>query len=198
MPLHYLVLVGLLANLAGTYAYIRDTLYGRTRPNRVTYFLWSFAPFIAFVASLSAGVTWAAVPTFAAGFTPFLVLVASFYAKDGAWSLTRFDWVCGGFSVGALVLWYLTGDPTLAVALSILGDACAALPTLIKAWKRPETESGYAYLLGTLGPFTAIFAVSRYDFIELAFPIYCFGLTVLLSGITLGRKRALARKRDNV
>ena len=34
--LEWLTLSGLLANLYGGYAYIRDTLYGKTRPNRVT------------------------------------------------------------------------------------------------------------------------------------------------------------------
>ena len=44
-----LVIVSALLLLWGGYAYLRDTLAGRTKPNRVTWFLWALAPWSASV-----------------------------------------------------------------------------------------------------------------------------------------------------
>jgi hypothetical protein len=52
----------------------------------------------------------------------------------------RLDYVCGLFSVGAIILWALTKTPAIAIILSIIADALAAVPTLVKSWHHPETE----------------------------------------------------------
>src|SRR6185437_6841760 len=137
--LQYLVLVGAAIQLYGIYDYIRDTLKGKTQPNRVSWLLWSIAPTIATVAALTAGVRWAVLPVFISGFGPFLVFLASFVNKNAYWKLERFDYLCGIFSILALIGWGITKDANVAIVFSILSDGTAALPTLIKAWRFPET-----------------------------------------------------------
>lgn len=186
-----LVWVGFAANLIGSSAYIRATLKGSVRPNRVTYFLWSLVPFIAFAASVSDGVGWAALPTFASGFCPLLIFLASFYAREGVWKLGPLDWVCGVFSLLALFLWGVTESPFLAILFAIFGDLLAALPTLRKAWRRPETEASLTYLLGLVGPLTVPFVAQRFDFVELAFPCAVFLANAVLYTVIVFRRRAL-------
>ncbi len=44
--LQYLVLLGAAIQMVGVVSYLKDTLKGVTKPNRVTWLLWSIAPLI--------------------------------------------------------------------------------------------------------------------------------------------------------
>ena len=179
--LQYLVLVGAALNLSGTYVYIRGTIKGTTRPNRVTYLLWSIAPFIATGAALSSGVRWAVVPVFATGFGPLLVFISSFVNKNSYWKLGRYDYICGAFSVLALILWGLTSQPMIAIIFAIISDAFAALPTLKKSWTNPETESGSAYILAMIATVTTYAAVTSWTFSEYGFATYIIFMDGLIA-----------------
>lgn len=54
--LQYLIFIGATAQLIGIASYIKGTIKGNTKPNRVTWLLWTIAPMIATVATLSGGV----------------------------------------------------------------------------------------------------------------------------------------------
>ena len=168
----YLVLAGAAASLTGWIAYVRDTLRGKTKPNRVTYFMWSFAPLIATAAALSKGVTWAALPVFMAGFCPLLVFVSSFANERAYWTLGKLDYACGVFSAMALILWGVTRQPNIAIVFAIASDGLAAVPTLVKAWSHPQTETGLAYLLAFVSAATSFAAVKHWTFPECGFAIY--------------------------
>ncbi len=178
----YIVIIGAVISLSGELVYIKNTIQGKTKPNRVTWFIWALAPIIASIASFSDGVGWAAVPVFMAGFGPLLVFLASFINKHAYWKLQTLDYVCGFFSILALVLWAVTKDPTIAVLLSIISDFLAGLPTIIKLWKYPETETVTPYTTGLLVTVTSFLSIQRWKFTAYAFPvflviIYCIQIT---------------------
>ena len=70
--LQYLVFVGAGVQLLGIAAYVKETLRGKTKPNKVTWLMWSIAPLIATFAALSDGVTLAALPVFMSVLRHFL------------------------------------------------------------------------------------------------------------------------------
>jgi len=170
--LQYLVFLGAAVNIFGVFYYIKDILRGKTKPNRVTWLMWSVAPLIATVAALSNGVSWAVLPVFMAGFCPFLVLIASFVNPNSYWKLGTLDYVCGFLSVLALILWGITKEANIAIMLAIASDGIAVVPTLVKAWKHPESESVIAYTTGLFNALTSFVAIKLWSFSELAFPIY--------------------------
>jgi hypothetical protein len=170
--IQYLVLVGAIVNLFGIASYIKETLRGNTKPNRITWLLWSVAPLIATAAAFSDGVRWAALPVFISGFGPLLVLLASFVNKKSYWKLEKFDYLCGLFSILALVLWVITKEPAIAIILTIASDGFAAIPTLIKLWKYPETETADAYTAGLFSSLTSFVAIRAWSFTSVAFPVY--------------------------
>lgn len=94
-----------------------------------------------------------------------------------------FDLSCGIVSLVTLVIWYLTQNSDLAILLAIVSDALAALPTLIKAWRYPETESIKPFAAGILTTGIALPATSTWDFAHLAFPVYLFLLNILMTVI---------------
>ncbi len=171
--LQYLVFVGAIVLFVfGAVPYIRDTLKGKTKPNRVTWLMWSIAPLTASIAAVVDGVGWAALPVFMSGFCPVLILVSSFFNKNSYWKLEKFDYLCGLFSALALILWAITKEPVIAIIFALISDAFAATPTLIKSWKHPETETVAVYVVDIFTVSTSFTAIKIWNFSALAFPIY--------------------------
>lgn len=168
------VFVGLVIGLIGSISYVVDTIKGKTQPNRVTWFLWALAPFVAFSAMMDQGVGLVSVMTLSVGIGPFLIFCASFFNKQSVWKMSRFDYVCGAFSLLALVGWYITKEANAAIALSLLADALALTPTLVKSIKDPESESSLVFLMATINSAIALLVLDTWTFSESAFPLYIF------------------------
>jgi hypothetical protein len=167
-------------DLAGTAAYARDTLLGHTKPNRVSWLLWTVAPLIGFFAQISQGVGLIAVLTFVIAFGPFLVLAASFINKQSYWKITTFDLACGGISVLALILWLATGQGVIAILLSMVADFTAGIPTVVKSYTNPETESSGAYFAGIFSAGITFFTIRNWNVATYAFPVYLFVMCAIL------------------
>lgn len=167
------MVLSLIIGLAGDYTYIRDTLTGRSKPNRVSWFMWSIAPLIGVGAALSAhSDPWVTSRIFLAGFLPLIVFIASFVNKKSYWKLTTFDFICGACSAAALIAWLLADSPSIAVLLAAIGDGFAALPTIRKAWKNPETETGTLFIASLIGTFLVLPSIPKWDIVNSAFQIY--------------------------
>ncbi len=172
-PAHWLVLLSLVVSLAGSAAYIRDTLKGRSKPNRVSWFIWAVAPIMGAFAALSVNAdAWATLRTFMAGFVPLLIFLASFINPNSYWKLTKFDMACGILSVIALGMWLFADTPRLAILLLALGDLFAVIPTLTKAWKRPETETGITFVAGFVSCLLVIPSIPIWNIENAAFQVY--------------------------
>jgi len=168
----YLVFLGAAAGFWGMLVYVRDTLRGTTKPNRVTWLIWAVNPLIAAFVSFADGVGLAAIPVLFTGLGPLLVLLASFVNKNSYWQLNRFNYFCGICSIVALVFWATSSGPVLPIAMAIISDTFAVVPTLIKMWDYPETETAAAYLLGFFCALTSFAAIKVWDFSSYAFPLY--------------------------
>ena len=168
----YLVILAAVASLLAAVVYIRSMFVGGTKPNRVSWLMWSIAPWIATAAALSNGVGWAVLPVFMAGFSPFLIFTSSFFTKKAYWHLSTFDYVCGSLSGFALIMWWLTKDPNVAIVFAIASDALASMPTLTKAWTKPETESVWPFIIGVFGASSSLAVATLWTFSEYAFPSY--------------------------
>jgi hypothetical protein len=177
-------ILGALLSFGGVVVYLVETIRGTSRPNRVTWFLWSLVPFIAFFAQIKEGVGYSSLLTFVSGFGPFLVFLASFINKKSYWEIGRFDIVCGAIAIVGVVLWLVTNNPNLAILFSIIADGAAASPTVVKSIKFPETESYLAYLGGGVGAVLTLLTITNWQFANYAFPLYilllCTILTVLI------------------
>ncbi len=178
---HWLVVLSVFVSLSGSAAYIRDTLAGRSKPNRVSWFLWALLPLIATAAALTAHADiWATIRIFLAGFLPLLVFIASFINRQSYWKLTTFDLLCGLCSVAALIVWGLINSPVLAILLAVIGDGFASIPTILKAWKHPETETGLAYAASTISVLLVIPSIPKWNIQNSAFQVYLLIVNVFL------------------
>ena len=196
LDVHFVIL-GAVIGLGGMLSYVRDTIRGVTQPNRVTWFMWSLAPFIAFAAEVQAGVGLRSLMTFVIGFGPLLILAASFSNRQAAWHIGPFDWLCGALSAAGLITWLATRHGTVAVVASIAADALAATPTLRKSWSAPETESASAYVTAAVNALITVLTIDRFTTANAAFPLYILVIASVESLFVVARlgPRLSARRR---
>lgn len=178
---HVLVLISALISSLGAYAYIRDTLRGTTKPNRVSWSMWALAPLIGTGASVAAGADlWAVARVFLAGFLPLLVFIASFFNKQSYWKLSYFDLTCGAASLLALVIWLFLSNPIIAVLVAAIGDGFACVPTMAKAWKAPETETLSTYVASFVSVLLVLPSIPVWNIQNSAFQIYLLAANFLI------------------
>ncbi|MFA5358672.1 MAG: hypothetical protein WC310_02550 [Patescibacteria group bacterium] len=170
--LQYLIFIAAIVQLMGSLLYVKETLKGKNKPNKITWLIWSLAPFIGTAAAMSNGVGWAVLPVFMSGFGPFLIFISSFYNPQSYWKLGFFDYVCGALAILALVLWAITKQPIAAILLAITSDVLAAIPTVIKTWRYPETETVQPYITSLFGALTGFFAIKVWILSAYAFITY--------------------------
>lgn len=174
------IFIGAILSLVGSLNYVINTLKGKTKPNRVTWFLWALAPLIAFSAEIQKGVGLPALMTFMVGFGPLMVFIASFVNKQSYWKITKFDIVCGALSILGLLVWAVLREGNIAIAMTIVADLLAALPTVVKSYKEPKTESSLLFLFASINATITLLAVKVWDFAHVAFPMYILLICSLL------------------
>jgi len=166
------VIIGALIGAVGSVAYLVDTVRGKVKPNRVSFLLWSIAPLIAFAAQIDQGVGLESLMTFSTGFLPLTTFIASFVNKKAEWKITKFDIGCGVLSILGLILWLVTKVGNLAITFSILADALAAIPTLVKAYRYPDTELAWPWIATVFGVILTLLTLNRLTFANSGFIIY--------------------------
>ena len=166
------VIVGTVIGAIGSIAYLVDTIKGKVRPNRVSFLLWSIAPLIAFAAQIKQGVGLEALMTFSTGFLPILIVIVSFVNKKAEWKITRFDLICGLLSILGLALWLITKVGNVAIFFSILADGLAAVPTIVKSYKYPDTELAWPWIATSFGVVLTLLTIKDLSFANSGFIVY--------------------------
>lgn len=175
-----IIYIGVAVGLISTFVYIKNIFYGETRPNLVSWVLWLLGPFLGVFFQLKAGAGLSVLPVFMAGFGPLLVVVFSVFRKNAYWKLNTFDIVCGIFSVFALVLYALTHNLAVSIIFAILSDLLAFIPTYIKGWKFPESETSSVYWTGIFNNVLGLLIIKNWSF-----TIYSFGVYLIIANIVM-------------
>lgn len=183
----HFVYLGAAIGAAGQAGYVVATVQGRTQPNRVTWLLWALAPLLAFAVEVQQGVGLRSLATFVFGFGPLVVFVASFANRAAVWRLRRLDYVCGALSLAGTAWWLVTRQGVVAIAAAIAADALAALPTLVKSWRRPDTEHPSVYLGSFANACITLLTVTTVSAPELAFPLYIAVIALVEVVLVAGR-----------
>lgn len=187
----YFVIIGVILNAIAVTGYIIDTLKGKIQPNRVTFFCWSLAPFLAFAAQRYQGVGIQSLLTFSIGFFPVLILIATFFNKKSIWKLTFFDFFCGFLSILGLTLWMVTKVGNIAILFAIIADFFGAVPTMVKAYKHPESELAWAWGLPVINGVLTLLTIKTWTFQYYAFPAYFTmsqGIIYFFAQFKIGKK----------
>ena len=186
------VIVAGIISVVSSLPYILDIAKGKTHPNLVTWLTWTILVAINVWVAITAGAYQTAILSGAVLLADIAILSMGF--RKGVKKYTPFDIICQILALIAIALWRLTGNPSLAVILSLSALLVAAMPTYRHAWMAPFAETWEGFAMAVAAGLLTIASLSKYDFIALAFPF----ITVLNCGVVvtiiLTRRRVVTRK----
>ncbi len=188
IPESFALIGAIIGSLGGVF-YLFETLAGRTQPNRVTWLLWGIFPVVIFVAQRAQGVQGLSWVTFVAGLMPLLIVAASFFNPKAYWKSEPRDYLLMAAAIVGIILWALTHNPNMALLFSLAADLLAGIPTVIKAYRHPQSESWVAFAISTFGFGLSFLSIHAYTLENTTFVAYVFimnGAIALLA--SRGRK----------
>jgi hypothetical protein len=166
--------LGILAGVVSFVAYIiyfRSILKGHSKPNRITWWIWTFMGGVlalSYYASGARDTIWSPIVEFIG---PFITALFSIkYGEGGVVDKTDVFCLAGG--VLSIVLWILTGNPIVALMLNIAIDQFALIPTIKKSFLRPEGESFWAWAGTGMGDLLNILAIDKIVFSIIVYPVF--------------------------
>jgi hypothetical protein len=184
------VIVGVVLNLCGNVDYVLGTVKGRIKPNVVTWSLWSLPPLVGFLCEINGGAGPEAMLTFALAAGPVAIVVASIASRHARRSaITGLDRSCAALSLATVLLWVLSSSASVALTLAIATDAVAAVPTAIKTYREPDSESRRAFILFAASAIATMLAIKEWNMVNCAYPTYIFALSAVILTLTTVPRR---------
>lgn len=181
--------VAVLIAVFGTGPYIVGMLRGRIKPHAFTWLVWATTTFIAFVGQLVGG---GGIGSAASGASAAVCLAVSLYAFwRGDRAYTRLDWICLGGAGAALIPWALSGGPLTTLILIALMDAIGSVPTIRKAYVKPDEEGISTFVLSTFKWLLAIYALDHLNVLTLLFPATTTAVNAVIIAVVLVRRAQL-------
>lgn len=176
--------LGIAAGIIGFLAfvpYIIETLSHKTKPNKATWIIWAVLGIIIAASYWSAGArdsAWTPI-AYALG----ILVVAGLSLKYGEEGWTSLDKACLLGAGCGLLLWALTSDAALALYFTISVDAIGAIPTIKKAYERPQSESRAAWALFLAANSLNILAIGSWTLAEASYPVYVLVLSMAMCAL---------------
>ncbi|MDB5159749.1 MAG: hypothetical protein JWO99_12 [Candidatus Saccharibacteria bacterium] len=173
-----------------TLPYIIDVVKRKTRPNIVTWVVWTVLISIgaaALFASHDYNAAWLLVGDAIATFAVVIVGL-----KYGTAELDGFDIVCLIGALVGLALWLIFDSPIIAIVATIIIDLIGTIPTIRHSYRRPEEETSITFALGAIATIFTLLSLSEYAFSAWIYPAYLLcsnGLLFLIIYFGQHRKR---------
>ncbi len=168
--------------------YGRETLDGRTLPNVVSWGIWKLEVLIALAAQWSAGASWSLLLLVSATVINITIVGLGVFGY-GYKKFGTVETVCLSLSLLALLLWQVTQNPLVAIFFAIAADFIAYIPTLVKTYKEPGSETALLwFLLMVVGILSAVSSI-KIDLANLAFPVFYASINLVVWGfVFLGQR----------
>lgn len=182
----------ILATMAGP-SYVIGIIRGSVRPQRMTWFIFSVLGVIAFAAQVSAGASWSLV------FSGFdlvgNLLTFGLSLWRGTGGTTRLDWAALAIAVVGMGVAVVIRQPVAAILGVILADLCGMWLTVVKTWRRPNSEQAMAWVLFATAGVFGILTIHHWTWGIVLYPMYIVVANYCIPIIQLIRRRMLATSR---
>lgn len=173
--------------IVGNVPYVVDIFKGRVKPHSYSWFVWSIVSVTVFFGQVAKGAGIGALPTAAAEI--FTVIIFFLSLKYGYQKITRTDTIFLFLALGGLIPWIFTHDPTISVAVAVMIDVVAFLPTLRKTWAEPRTEAPLLYALNVARHILALISLEAYNLATMAHSVSMIVTNTLMTVFILSRSR---------
>ena len=146
-------------------------------------------------------------------------LVAQMFAKGWEWNLTGLafstlgcfiifiisislnqfiikssDWIFMFLGFLCVLIYFQSKDPWLTTIFAILADLAVGIPTLVHAYKEPQTQKSIAWKLGFVSWIFSLILCIGHDWLYALFPIYLFLFNCAMILLTEKRTKHFQKK----
>jgi uncharacterized membrane protein HdeD (DUF308 family) len=191
----FLAFLGVAAGLTFIIAdvpYIRDIFRGKTKPHRVSWAVYVLLNAINFANQYASGAGNSLWLFFCGTLITSFVFVLSL--KYGVGGREKTDWVViFGVLIG-LLGWIVFSTPKVSIIMNLIVVSIALIPTFIKSYRHPGTETSITYLIAGVSEFIAAVSVGKFDFWLIVLPLHGFIVQVALYFLIEQRKKKVGTK----
>lgn len=172
-----LAVAALLVAIAANVPYIKETIEGKVKPERISWLLWTLlGGTYFFSAVLSDG---AILFTFGELVGPVIILL--FSLKYGVGGKSRFDKYSLIIALAAFGLLFVLDGVLISLLLALLIDGIGATLTIRKLLIDPASESRNFWILAGISSGLALLSLRSYNFETTLFPAYVLILSTFIS-----------------
>ncbi len=175
--------LGALSVVIGAVAYsiyIAQTLRTEVEPHPISWFLWGWVTFVAWLVQHSEGGRAGSWVTFFTFVVCFLISGVTFRKYE--WRIYALDKLVLVVGFIALGLYVLARNPTWAAILATTADVVGYYPTIIKGWNEPHKDSATSFALNGAKFLVAVFALGSYSLATWLYPIT---ISIVNSGVAV-------------
>jgi hypothetical protein len=178
--------------------YVINTVKGKTKPERATWFIWSILGLIAFVAQAKLGATWSLVFAGVDALGSIITFGLSIRFGVGGW--TQLDRIALVIAALGVIISLVEQQPIIALLGVILADASGTILTIRKTFLAPDSETTISWLLVAVGAVCSILSIGRFDLVLMLFPAYLAlaNLSVVVSQLIGRRMRQTHKQRASI
>lgn len=185
-------LISAILIIAAAPPYIVDTIKGRTKPERVTWFIFSVLGLIAFVSQLTLGASWSLV--FTGLDTAASILVFGLAIKYGVGGHTKLDIFALCVATIGVVIAVAAKEPIISLLGVILADVSGLVLTIKKTYMDPGSETTITWLLVGTASLFGVLSVGKISFGLLLYPVYLMVVNYSVPAVQLIGKKLPASK----
>ena len=183
---HYTIgLVSGVLAFAANPIYVWSILQGKTRPDRVTWWIIAALNILITATSYELGARSTIWLPVAFSLSCSIIAILSVLYGEGPVQLTRLQVTCISGACLAILLWYLSGSALLTLLLTMSIDFFGIIPTIYKTYLRPHTESSAAWIIATVASALTIAAIDSWTVGIYAYPLYVFATNMLVTILIL-------------
>src|SRR3989338_7052063 len=185
------IIAGLIA-LSAYLVYVISIFRGGSKPNRATWWIWSFMGLILALSYQFSGASNTIWVPYVEFLGPLIIAILSIKYGEGGLD-NKTDLICLLGATISIILWIIFNNPVIALVTNLAVDSFAIVPTIKKSYLRPEGEDFWAWFGTGMADTLNMFAVERFTFAILVYPIYMLVSDLIIIFILLLRKKNIMR-----
>lgn len=195
MEFDYKSVLGIIAGVIAFLAYIVyiiSILRHKSKPNRATWWIWAFMGLVLALSYKYSGATDTVWVPYVEFIGPLSIAILSIKYGEGGLN-DRTDLFCLFGAIVSIILWIVFDSPVIALVTNLAIDSFAIVPTIKKSYLRPEGEDFWAWFGTGLADSLNMFAVDRFTFAILLYPIYMLLSDLIIIFILLFKKKGIMK-----
>lgn len=159
--------------IIGQVNFILDIFKRKIRPSALSWIGWVLLMGTSLMAQvLSKGWEWNLTGLAFSTFGCFIIFIISISLNQ--YIIKKTDWIFMALGFICVLIYFQSHDPWFTTCFAILADLAVGIPTLIHAYKDPQTQKSIAWKLGFVSWIFSLVLCIGHDWLYALFPIYLF------------------------